>query len=44
MAVIHELHRQELTDVQADYLEPHAFSVTEHIENAQIRALHIMEG
>ena len=43
-AVIRELQGQHLTDVRADYLEPHAFSVTEHIENAQIRALHIMEG
>ena len=43
-AVIRELLAQHLSDVRADYLEPHAFSVTEHIENAQIRALHIMEG
>ena len=43
-AVIRELQEQHLTDIRADYLEPHAFSVTEHIENAQIRALHIMEG
>ena len=43
-SVIRELKKQGLSDSDADYLEPHAFSVTEHIETAQIRALHVMEG
>ena len=43
-AVIGEMKLQHLTDADSDYLEGHAFSVTEHIENAQIRALHVMEG
>ena len=43
-AVIGEMKRQHLTDADSGYLEGHAFSVTEHIENAQIRSLHVMEG
>ena len=43
-AVIAEMKWQHLTDDQSDYLEGHAFSVMEHIENAQIRSLHVMEG
>ena len=43
-AVISEMKTQGLTDVDSNYLEPHAFSVMEHIENAQIKALHVMEG
>ena len=43
-AVIAEMKGQHLTDDQSDYLEGHAFSVMEHIENAQIRSLHVMEG
>ncbi len=39
-----EMKRQNLTDAVSDYMEPHAFSVMEHIENAQIRSLHVMEG
>ena len=39
-----EMKKQHLTDADSDYLEPHAFSVMEHIENAQIRSLHVMEG
>ena len=42
--VISEMKTQGLTDVDSNYLEPHAFSVMEHIENAQIKALHVMEG
>ena len=39
-----EMKSQNLTDAVSDYMEPHAFSVMEHIENAQIRSLHVMEG
>lgn len=42
--VIKELQRQKLTCGSWDYLEPHAFDITEHIENAELRALHVMEG
>lgn len=43
-AVIKELKNQGLSHGGWDYMEPHAFEITEHIENPQIRALHIMEG
>jgi len=43
-AVINELRLQGLSSGTWDYLEPHAFDVMERIENAEIRALHIMEG
>ena len=40
-----ELREQELTGSSADYyLERHAFDVQSRIENAAIRALHVMEG
>ena len=42
--IISEMKKQHLTDINSDYLEPHAFSVMEHIENAQIRSLQVMEG
>lgn len=38
-----ELRRQKLTCGSWDYLEPHAHDLMEHIENPQIRALHVME-
>lgn len=38
-----ELRRQGLSCGGWDYLEPHAMDVMEHIENPQIRALHVME-
>lgn len=38
-----ELRRQRLTCGSWDYLEPHAHDLMEHIENPQIRALHVME-
>lgn len=41
---VKELKSQELTCGSWDYLERHAFDVQNHIENAQIRAMHIMEG
>jgi hypothetical protein len=43
-AVIGELKRQNLTDGDWDYLEPHAFSVMMRIQDGQIRALHVMQG
>ena len=43
-AVIRELHAQRLSCGNWDYLEPHAFAVMEHIENPEIRAMHVMEG
>lgn len=43
-AVIRELQKQGLTHGGWDYMEPHAFEISEHIQNPQIRALHIMEG
>lgn len=39
-----ELKAQQLSCGSWDYLEKHAFDVQSHIENAQIRAMHIMEG
>ncbi|MCR4606926.1 MAG: DUF4037 domain-containing protein [Oscillospiraceae bacterium] len=42
--IIREMKKQHLTDVDSDYMEPHAFSVMEHIDNVQIRSLHVMEG
>ena len=42
--IIGELKNQKLSCGSWDYLEPHAFDIMEHIENAEIRALHVMEG
>ena len=39
-----ELKAQQLSCGSWDYLEKHAFDVQNHIENAQICAMHIMEG
>ena len=41
--VVGELRCQKLTCGSWDYLEPHAHDLMEHIENPQIRALHVME-
>lgn len=41
--VVKELRAQGLTCGSWDYLEPHALDLMEHIENPQIRALHVME-
>ena len=38
------LREQGLSDRDEVFLEPHAFSVQERIENPEIRALHVMEG
>lgn len=42
--VVKELQHQKLTCGNWGYLEPHAHDIMEHIENPQIRALHVMEG
>ena len=42
--IVSELHTQGLSCGNWDYLEKHAFDVQSHIENAAIRALHVMEG
>ena len=42
--IIREMKKQHLRDVDSDYMEPHAFSVMEHIDNVQIRSFHVMEG
>ncbi len=39
-----ELKAQKLTCGTWDYLEPHAFDIQSHIQNGEIRTLHIMEG
>ena len=43
-AVVRELSAQGLTDGNWDYLENHAFSLMDHIQNPEIRALHVMGG
>lgn len=42
--VVRELRRQDLTDGDWDYLEPHAREVMERIRDPEIAALHVMEG
>lgn len=42
--LIEELKYQKLSAGNWDYLEPHALEITQHIQNSQIRNLHIMEG
>jgi hypothetical protein len=41
--VVQQLRAQGLTCGNWDYLEPHALDMMEHIQNPQIRALHVME-
>ena len=43
-AAVKELHRQELSEGEWDYLEPHAFAIMGTIRDPEIRALHVMEG
>lgn len=43
-AVIGELRAQGLSHASGDYLEGHALELMEHIENPEIRAMHVMEG
>lgn len=40
--IISELKKQNLTEVSANELEPHAYSVNDKIENTEIRNLNIM--
>lgn len=42
--VIAQLKAQGLSAGSWDYMEPHAFEITERIENEEIKALHVMEG
>lgn len=39
-----ELRAQRLSCGSWDYLEPHALDMNEHIQNANLRSLHILEG
>ena len=39
-----ELRAQGLSHGTSDYLEPHALEIAAHIENPEIRAMHLMEG
>ncbi len=41
---ISELRLQGLTEAEGDYLEPHAYSIMQQIEDPEIRGLHVMEG
>lgn len=43
-AIVRELAAQGLTDGNWDYLENHAFRLMDHIQNPEIRAMHVMEG
>ena len=43
-SVVKELKAQHLTHGSWDYLEPHAYEILEHIENRELRSMHIMEG
>lgn len=40
--IVKELKQQNLTEGSWDYLESHALSVMEHIENPQIRSMHLL--
>lgn len=42
--VADELRRRHLSDESDSYLEPHGFAVNGKIENAELRALHILAG
>ena len=41
---VQELKLQGLTDADGAYLETHAYSIMEHIEDETVRSLHVMEG
>lgn len=43
-SVVAELKKQRLTHGSWDYLEPHAYSVLDHVENRRLRAMHILEA
>ena len=42
--IIRQLRRQQLTDGEWDYLEPHAFLIFEQITDPELKQIHIMEG
>lgn len=42
--IIEELKKQKLSESESDYLESHAFSVMETIEDEEIKSLHVMAG
>lgn len=42
--VVSQLRAQHLSCGSWDYLEPHALDMNEHIQNAKLRSLHILEG
>lgn len=42
--IVQQLKAQRLSCGSWDYLEPHALDMHEHIHNAQLRSLHILEG
>lgn len=42
--VLRELRAQGLTGAQGDYLEAHAYAIQRSISDAELRAMHIMEG
>lgn len=42
--VVAELRRQDLSAAPNDYLEPHAYQVRRHIDDPELRALHVMAG
>lgn len=42
--IVEELHRQQLSSSDENYLEAQALEITGHITNREIRTLHLMEG
>ena len=42
--LITELKKQNLSDATCNNLETHAYSVTDKIQSAEIRNMHVMEG
>ncbi len=44
LMLINQLKKQNLTDATCLNLETHAYSITDKIQNAEIRNMHIMEG
>lgn len=42
--IIEEIKNQGLSSGSWDYLEPHAIEIMEHIQDGQIRNLHLMDG
>lgn len=42
--IVRELQRQQLTGGSWDYLEPHAYEVSERIHDHTLRSMHVMTG